>query len=87
MSELAEELRTAIPAAFESEEYQARLQELQEEMAKRQHLAGQIEHRARQGNLYTDFTLIRGGSMHRASGGYLIIDARRVLTQPMRWKA
>ncbi|MBC7325273.1 MAG: AAA family ATPase, partial [Moorella sp. (in: Bacteria)] len=37
MSDLAEELRTAIPAAFESEEYQARLQELQEEMAKRQH--------------------------------------------------
>lgn len=36
MNELAEELRTAIPAAFESEEYQARLQELQEEMAKRQ---------------------------------------------------
>jgi len=37
MSDLAEELGTAIPAAFESEEYQGRLQQLQEEMAKRQH--------------------------------------------------
>ena len=58
-----------------------------EDLPNHQHLAGQIEHRARQGNLYTDFTLIRGGSMHRASGGYLIIDARRVLTQPMAWES
>ncbi|ROQ40535.1 lon-related putative ATP-dependent protease [Marinobacter sp. 3-2] len=58
-----------------------------EDLPNHQHLAGQIEHRARQGNLYTDFTLIRGGSMHRANGGYLIIDARRVLTQPMAWES
>ncbi|MGM0769564.1 MAG: Lon protease family protein [Pseudomonadota bacterium] len=58
-----------------------------EDLPNHQHLAGQIEHRARQGNLYTDFTLIRGGSLHRASGGYLIIDARRVLTQPMAWES
>ncbi len=37
MNTLADELRTAIPATFESEEYQGRLQELQEEMSKRQH--------------------------------------------------
>ncbi|MEQ9547348.1 MAG: AAA family ATPase [Marinobacter sp.] len=58
-----------------------------EDLPNHQHLTGQIEHRAHQGNLYTDFTLIRGGSMHRASGGYLIIDARRVLTQPMAWES
>ncbi|MBC7183324.1 MAG: AAA family ATPase, partial [Marinobacter sp.] len=58
-----------------------------EDLPNHQHLTGQIEHRARQGNLYTDFTLIRGGSMHRASGGYLIIDARRILTQPMAWES
>ncbi|MBY6031994.1 AAA family ATPase [Marinobacter daepoensis] len=50
-----------------------------------QHLSGQIEHRAHQGNLYTDFTLIRAGSLHRANGGYLILDARRLLSQPMAW--
>ncbi len=58
-----------------------------EDLPNHQHLSGQIEHRARQGTLYTDFTLIKGGAMHRASGGYLIIDARRILTQPMAWES
>lgn len=58
-----------------------------EDLPNHQHLTGQIEHRARQGTLYTDFTLIKGGAMHRASGGYLIIDARRILTQPMAWES
>ncbi len=58
-----------------------------EDLPNHQHLAGQIEHRAHQGNLYTDFTLIRAGSLHRANGGYLILDARRVLSQPMAWES
>ncbi|MBW7469515.1 ATP-binding protein [Marinobacter sp. M216] len=58
-----------------------------EDLPNHQHLVGQIEHRARQGTLYTDFTLIRGGSVHRANGGFLIIDARRVLSQPMAWES
>ena len=36
MNDLANELKTAIPATFESEEYQARIQELQEEVTRRQ---------------------------------------------------
>lgn len=56
-----------------------------EDLPSHQHLVGQIEHRAHQGSLYTDFTLIRSGSLHRANGGYLILDARRVLSQPMAW--
>ncbi|OEY65987.1 Lon protease family protein [Marinobacter sp. X15-166B] len=52
-----------------------------------QHLTGQIEHRAHQGNLYTDFTLIRAGALHRANGGYLVLDARRVLGQPLAWES
>lgn len=58
-----------------------------EDLPNHQHLVGQIEHHARQGTLYTDFTLIRGGAFHRANGGYLVIDARRVLTQPMAWES
>ena len=58
-----------------------------EDLPNHQHLAGQIEHRAHQGNLYTDFTLIRAGALHRANGGYLILDARRVLSQPMAWES
>ncbi|MCK7544610.1 AAA family ATPase [Marinobacter bryozoorum] len=58
-----------------------------EDLPNHQHLAGQIEHRSHQGNLYTDFTLIKGGSLHRANGGYLIVDARRILTHPMAWES
>ncbi len=50
-------------------------------------LVGRIEYRARQGALVTDFTSIRPGALHRANGGYLLVDARKVLTQPFAWDA
>ncbi len=48
-------------------------------------LLGTIEYRAEMGALTTDFTLIRPGAMHRANGGYLIVDARKLLTFPLAW--
>ena len=48
-------------------------------------LIGRIEHRAEMGALTTDFTLIRPGALHRANGGYLIIDARNLLLNPFSW--
>ncbi len=56
-----------------------------EDLPNHQHLTGQIEHHVHNGALYTDFSLIRAGALHHASGGYLILDARRVLMQPMAW--
>jgi lon-related putative ATP-dependent protease len=50
-------------------------------------LVGRIEHIAQMGALVTDFTLIKAGSLHRANGGYLILDAFKVLTQPLAWEA
>ena len=50
-------------------------------------LVGRIEHLAQLGALVTDFGLIKPGSLHRANGGYLIIDARRLLVQPFSWDA
>lgn len=50
-------------------------------------LMGRVEHRAELGALVTDFNMIRPGALHRANGGYLILDARKVLTQPMAWEA
>jgi lon-related putative ATP-dependent protease len=51
------------------------------------YLVGQIEHQAQFGTLVTDFTLIKAGALHRANGGYLVVDAREVLTQPYAWDA
>ncbi len=50
-------------------------------------LIGRIEHVAHMGALSTDFTLIRAGSIHRANGGYLVLDALKLLTQPFAWDA
>jgi lon-related putative ATP-dependent protease len=50
-------------------------------------LVGRIEYIAQMGALVTDFTLTKAGSLHRANGGYLILDALKVLTQPLAWEA
>jgi len=39
------------------------------------------------GALVTDFTMIRPGALHRANGGFLILDAIRILAEPMAWDA
>ena len=49
-------------------------------------LLGLIEHRVEYGNLVTDFRLIKPGALHQANGGYLILDARRLLMQPFAWE-
>ena len=49
-------------------------------------LVGHVEHRAQFGALVSDFTLIRAGALHRANGGYLLIDARKVVTQLHAWE-
>ena len=50
-------------------------------------LVGRTEHVAQMGALITDFTLIKAGALHRANGGYLILDALKVLSQPLAWDA
>lgn len=49
-------------------------------------LLGRIEHIARMGALTTDFNLLKPGALHRANGGYLILDARKLLLQPFAWE-
>lgn len=50
-------------------------------------LIGDIEHISQMGTLVTDFTLIKQGGLHRANGGYLLIDARRLLMEPLAYEA
>ncbi|MGD2049382.1 MAG: ATP-binding protein [Chloroflexota bacterium] len=52
-----------------------------------QNLVGRVEHRAQMGALLTDFNLIKPGALHKANGGYLILDVRKVLLQPYAWEA
>lgn len=48
-------------------------------------LIGSIEHLSLSGGQSTHFSMIRPGALHRASGGYLVLDAGRLLTQPFAW--
>lgn len=50
-------------------------------------LIGRIEFIHQIGVLVTDFLLIKPGALHRANGGYLILDAMKVLLQPFAWEA
>lgn len=49
-------------------------------------LIGRIEHRAQLGALMTDFTMIKPGALHRANGGYLVIEALDLLRKPLAWE-
>jgi len=50
-------------------------------------LIGRVEHESQMGMLTTNFMLIKAGALHRANGGYLLLDAMKLLTQPFSWDA
>lgn len=52
-----------------------------------ENLVGRLDHRSELGSLLTDFTLIKPGALHRANGGYLLIEAERLLSKPFSWDA
>jgi len=49
-------------------------------------LIGRVEHIAQLGALVTDFNLIRPGALHKANGGYLVLNAQKLLSQPFAWE-
>ena len=50
-------------------------------------LFGALERKASFGTVYTDFTMIRSGSIHRANGGYLVIQVRDLLKWGLSWES
>lgn len=50
-------------------------------------LIGRIDRQVRFGALTTDFTMIKGGALHRANGGFLIIPADSLLRSFLSWEA
>jgi len=51
-----------------------------------QNLIGRVEYLSQMGTLVTDFTLIKPGALHLANGGYLILDAHKLLTHGFAWE-
>jgi lon-related putative ATP-dependent protease len=50
-------------------------------------LFGRVEKEALFGALTTDFTMIRGGSLHRANGGYLVIPVVGLFRDPLAYES
>ena len=50
-----------------------------------QNLLGRVEYMTQMGTQVTDYRFIKPGSLHKANGGYLIIDAHKLLTQENSW--
>ena len=50
-------------------------------------LLGRFEYQAHMGSFWTDFTMIKPGALHKANGGYLILDVRKLLMQPYAWES
>jgi lon-related putative ATP-dependent protease len=50
-------------------------------------LFGRIDYKARFGALATDLTMVKAGALHRANGGYIVLQARDLLTSPLSWES
>jgi len=51
-----------------------------------QNVLGRVEYLSQMGTQVTDYRFIKPGALHKANGGYLIIDAYKLLTQPNSWE-
>jgi len=49
-------------------------------------LSGRIEYRPQYGAMVTDFTMIKPGALHKANGGYLILQVLDVLKNYFAWE-
>lgn len=52
-----------------------------------QNVFGKIEYSSVQGSVYTSYQMVRSGALHRANGGYLLIEADKLINQPAVWDA
>ncbi|MEZ5829663.1 MAG: ATP-binding protein [Dongiaceae bacterium] len=57
-----------------------------EDRPSHQMVVGRVEHLARMGTLVTDFSLLKPGALHKANGGYLILDAVKLLTSSFAYE-
>ena len=52
-----------------------------------QNVFGKIEYSSVQGSVYTSYQMVRAGALHKANGGYLLIEADKLIGQPSVWEA
>lgn len=50
-----------------------------------QNLFGKVEYTNIHGSVYTNYRMIRPGALHKANGGYLLLDVEQLIDQPYVW--
>ncbi len=50
------------------------------------HMFGRIDYRSSFGSMVTDHTMIKPGELHRANGGFIVVQALDLLTAPLVWE-
>tara|TARA_Y100000780_G_scaffold84234_1_gene76102 strand:+ start:1301 stop:3697 length:2397 start_codon:yes stop_codon:yes gene_type:complete len=50
-----------------------------------QNLFGKIEYTNVHGSVFTNYRMIQPGALHRANGGYLLLDVDQLIEQPFVW--
>jgi lon-related putative ATP-dependent protease len=50
-------------------------------------LIGRIEYAVQEGMLVSNFLMVKPGALHRANGGYLLLDVRSLILEPFSWAA
>jgi predicted ATP-dependent protease len=50
-------------------------------------IIGRVDHVSHMGTMVTNFTLVKAGALHRANGGFLMLDVVKVLGKPYAWEA
>ena len=51
-----------------------------------QNLFGRVEYTNVQGSVFTNYRMIRPGALHKANGGYLLLDVDKLIEQPFAWE-
>lgn len=58
-----------------------------EDSPEHNNLFGKIEYENKAGNVFTDFTMIRPGSLHNSNNGFIIMNAYHLLSNPLSWQS
>ncbi len=74
-----------LPNILVSHKYDAGAPIIYESNPTWQNLFGRIEYQNMHGGVYTDYRMIRPGALHKANGGYLLLDADQMVEQPYVW--
>lgn len=77
---------TYLPNILVSHQYDAGAPIVYEPNPTYQNLFGKIEYTNVHGSVFTNFRMIRAGALHKANGGYLLLDVDQVVEQPYVWE-